>query len=181
LFCNVREVLPAPEKERAAPLRHVDSEMYKEFLTQLTLIYEFDYMEMDLSDSLTYIQEFHASVKEKRKRTEGQIFMKKGPRPQKARAYGFDHELSQYYISFLMCVPGISENKAIEIAKKYPTVRLLMDELDIDSGGKGVDALAELPMNGTNAGGSTNKLGKNMAERILKVFMSSDPNYVIDT
>ena len=42
---------------------------------------------------------------------------------------GFKDPLSITYISFLMCIPGVSENKAIGLAKVFPTFRVLMDFL----------------------------------------------------
>lgn len=34
------------------------------------------------------------------------------------------------YISFMMCIPGVSENKAISVASKYPTLSSLMELLN---------------------------------------------------
>jgi hypothetical protein len=35
--------------------------------------------------------------------------------------------LSITYISYLMCIPGVSETKAIGLAKVYPTLKSLME------------------------------------------------------
>jgi len=51
------------------------------------------------------------------------MYSRKGFRPgKKAQLSGFKDPLSITYISFLMCIPGVSENKAIGLAKVYPTL-----------------------------------------------------------
>ncbi len=54
---------------------------------------------------------------------------------------GLKDPLSITYISFLMCIPGVSENKAIGVAKQYPTFKHLM-ELFLDDRVKEKDKLA---------------------------------------
>ena len=56
------------------------------------------------------------------------MYSRKGFRPgKKAQLSGFKDPLSITYISFLMCIPGVSENKAIGLAKVYPTLKSLME------------------------------------------------------
>jgi hypothetical protein len=52
------------------------------------------------------------------------MYSRKGFKPgKKAALCGFKDPLSITYISFLMCIPGLSENKAIGIAKVFPTLK----------------------------------------------------------
>lgn len=59
------------------------------------------------------------------------MYSRKGYKPsRRALMIGhFSDPLSIYYISWLMCIPGVSENKAIAIAKHFGTLAELMDAL----------------------------------------------------
>lgn len=77
---------------------------------------------------IDFLREMHASVMEKPHRKELSMYSRKGFRPgKKALIDGFKDPLSITYISFLMCIPGLSENKAIGLAKVFPTLRSLME------------------------------------------------------
>lgn len=55
------------------------------------------------------------------------MYSRKGLRPSnKARIAGLVKDVELTYVSMLMCVPGISENKAVAIVKAYPTFNTLM-------------------------------------------------------
>ena len=56
------------------------------------------------------------------------MYSRKGFKPgKKAQLSGFKDPLSITYISFLMCIPGVSENRAIGLARVYPTLKILME------------------------------------------------------
>jgi hypothetical protein len=77
-----------------------------------------------------FLKEMHLSILDKPYRKELSMYSRKGFRPgHKAKLQGFSDDLSLTYISWLMCVPSISETKAIAIAKAYPTYKCLMDML----------------------------------------------------
>jgi hypothetical protein len=95
----------------------------------LTVSYEFDYVQFDHTlDVIDYLKEMHGSIVDKPHRKELSMYSRKGFKPgKKAILSGFKDTLSITYISFLMCIPGVSENKAIGIAKVYPTLKSLME------------------------------------------------------
>lgn len=55
------------------------------------------------------------------------MYAQKGYRAgRKAQIQGFaGNTLALYYISWLMCIPGLSETKAIAIAKTFPTLNIM--------------------------------------------------------
>ena len=76
---------------------------------------------------IEFLKEMHASIMDKPYRKELSMYSRKGFRPgKKAQIQGFSDNLSLTFISFLMCIPGVSENKAIAIAKAFPTYSSLM-------------------------------------------------------
>jgi len=98
----------------------------------LTLEFEFDYLEVYTPlEVIDFLKEMHSSILDKPYRKELSMYSRKGFKPsQKARIAGFTSGLSLTYISFMMCIPGVSENKAISVANKYPTLNSLMDLLN---------------------------------------------------
>ena len=80
---------------------------------------------------IEFLKEMHSSILDKPYRKELSMYSRKGFRPgKKAQIQGFSDSLSLTYISFLMCIPGVSENKAIAIAKSFPTYNSLMVVFD---------------------------------------------------
>ena len=104
----------------------------QKFLVALTLEYEFDYLEVYTPmEVIEFLKEMHSSILDKPYRKELSMYSRKGFRPgKKAQIQGFTDTLSLTYISFLMCIPGVSENKAIAIAKNFPTYNSLMTVFD---------------------------------------------------
>jgi hypothetical protein len=102
----------------------VTKAQYDKFLIDLTISYEFDYIQLDHTiDVIEFLKEMHGSVQDKPHRKELSMYSRKGFRPgKKAQLSGFKDSHSITYISFLMCIPGVSENKAIGLAKIYPTL-----------------------------------------------------------
>ncbi|TNV77009.1 hypothetical protein FGO68_gene4673 [Halteria grandinella] len=156
---------------------------YDKFLIDLTLSYEFDYIQLDHTiDVIDFLKEMHASVQDKPYRKELSMYSRKGFRPgKKAILSGFKDPLSVTYISFLMCIPGVSENKAIGLAKIYPTIKSLMD-MFLDEKVPEKEKLAQLREIEvcTSMGDKNKKLGKVLADRIFKVLMCVNPNLQIN-
>jgi hypothetical protein len=152
-------------------------------LIDLTISYEFDYVQLDHTvDVIEFLKEMHASVQDKPHRKELSMYSRKGFRPgKKAQISGFKDPLSITYISFLMCIPGVSENKAIGLVKVYPTLKTLM-EMFLDPKIAEKDKLASLrDIEVSHSMGDKNKkMGKVLAERIFKVLMSVDPKIQIN-
>ena len=101
----------------------------------MTLEYEFDYLEVYTPlEVIEFVKEMHLSIVDKPHRKELSMYSRKGFRPSnKARVAGFTKDLELTYISWLMCVPGLSENKSIAIARAYPTFDSLMTLMKNDT------------------------------------------------
>ena len=105
---------------------------FDRFLIDLTITYEFDFIELYTPvEIIDFLKEMHNSIKDKPHRKELSMYSRKGFKPGKKALMlgGFDDYMSICYISWLMCIPGLSENKAIAIAKVFPTIADLMDSL----------------------------------------------------
>jgi hypothetical protein len=93
---------------------------------------------------------------------------------------GITEEKSIIWVKHLMCIPGVSERKAISVVKAFPTLQSLMEiydstefnEKEKESYLKDVEIV-----NKTN--NTTKKLGKVLSAKIYKVFNELDPDYVI--
>jgi hypothetical protein len=110
------------------------------------------------------------------------MYSRKGFKPgKKAQLSGFKDSLTITYISFLMCIPGVSENKAIGLAKIYPTMHSLMEML-LDPKVTEKDKLAHLRDVEvcTSMGDKNKKMGKALADRIFKMLMSVNPSIQIN-
>ena len=117
------------QKSENEVVYRVSKSEYDKFLIDLTLVYEFDYIELYTPlEILEFLREMHFSIVDKPNRKELSMYSRRGVKPgKKALAIGgFSDNLSITYITWLMCIPGLSENKAIGIAKAYPTIAELM-------------------------------------------------------
>ena len=155
---------------------------FQKFQISLTLEYEFDYLEVYTPmEVVEFLKEMHFSIVDKPYRKELSMYSRKGFRPgKKAQMQGFKDNLSLTYISFLMCIPGVSENKAIAIAKTYPTVDSLMKLLSNKSitEKQRKATLADVEIRGIG-GEKSKKVGKAIAEKIYTHFMAVDPSIII--
>jgi len=81
-----------------------------------------------------------------------------------------------------MCIPSISETKAIAIAKAHPTLdnlyKTIMNSGETDK--EVIAKLQEIPVAGTVAGDKAKKLGKALAKRLYEYFCAVDPVLVIN-
>ena len=85
------------------------------------------------------------------------------------------------FISFLMCVPGVSENKAIAVAKVYPTYSSLMavfEDTSLAERDK-VGRLADVEIKGIG-GEKAKKIGTAIAKKVFQQMMAVDPSIVIN-
>ena len=128
-----------------------------------------------------FLKEMHFSIVDKPFRKELSMYSRKGFRPgRKATLQGMTKPQQLVYISFLMCVPSVSENKAIAIAKVYPTLdslmRLLTNEQLSEKQRK--QTIADVEIKGI-AGEKAKKVGKAIAEKIYTHFMAVDPSIMM--
>jgi len=157
---------------------------FDKFLIDLTITYEFDYIELYTPvEIIDFLKEMHLSIKDKPHRKELSMYSRKGFKPGKKALMlgGFTDNLSITYISGLMCIPGLSENKAIAIAKVYPTIANLMDALRNPSipEKQRKENLMGIEVQSTHIGDKSKKIGKVLADRVFHYFMSIDPKIVI--
>ena len=158
---------------------------YDKFLIDLTITYEFDYIELYTPvEIIDFLKEMHLSIKDKPHRKELSMYSRKGFKPGKKALMlgGFNDSLSITYISWLMCIPGLSENKAIAIAKVYPTIAELMICLRNTkiAEKERKQHLMDIEVQSTHIGDKAKKIGKVLAERVFFYFMSIDPKVVIN-
>ena len=144
--------------------------------------FEFDYLEVYTPiEVVEFLKEMHFSIIDKPFRKELSMYSRKGFKPgHKAKLQGFTDELSLTYISWLMCVPAVSETRAIAIAKAYPSYKCLMDMLTdplLDEKERKT-RLCEIELAGIG-GEKGKKVGKALAEKLYFYFMSADPNVII--
>jgi hypothetical protein len=90
-------------------------------------------------------------------------------------------EDSKMFIKHLMCIPGISEKKAIAIVKSYPTLKNLMKiysscEYNLK---EKENFLADIEI-ADKSKNSSKKLGNALSQKIYKFFYSSDPETIIN-
>ena len=155
------------------------------FLIDLTITYEFDFIELYTPvEIIEFLKEMHLSIKDKPHRKELSMYSRKGFKPGKKALMlgGFSDSLSITYISWLMCIPGLSENKAIAVAKVYPTIANLMDALrnpKLPEKQRKLN-LMDIEVQSTHLGDKAKKIGKVLAERVFFYFMSIDPNIIIN-
>jgi len=156
---------------------------FSKFKLSLTLEYEFDYLEVYTPlEVVEFLKEMHLSILDKPYRKELSMYSRKGFKPgHKARLQGFTDQLSLTYISWLMCVPGVSENKAIAVARSYPTYTNLIEMMtNTQMTEKEKKAkLTEIETAGIG-GEKGKKLGKAIADKLYFYFMSIDPNVIIN-
>jgi len=92
------------------------------------------------------------------------------------KSIGFEDFYSLAWIEMLMTVPGISEDKAIAIAKKYPTMKGLMDELETN---KNKLVLEDLKVVHNYNESKAKRLGPAASTKVAKFLTSDNPNEVI--
>lgn len=80
-----------------------------------------------------------------------------------------------------MCIPGVSETKAIAIVRIYPTLAQLMDMfLDPKVPEKEkIAKIRDIEVSHT-LGDKSKKIGKVLAEKVFKCLMSVDPKVAIN-
>ena len=154
----------------------------QKFQLSLTLEFEFDYLEVYTPlEVVEFLKEMHLSILDKPYRKELSMYSRRGFKPSnKAKIAGLTKETELAYISWLMCVPGLSENKAIAVAKTYKTFNQLMGLLKDPnlSEKERKQVLSEVQV--ASGGEKGKRLGKACSEKIYLTFMSSDPSVVIN-
>jgi hypothetical protein len=91
------------------------------------------------------------------------------------------NELSKMFIKHLMCIPGISEKKAISIVKIYPTLKSLMEIYHSNEYNEKEkeNFLADVQIEDKSKN-SSKKLGIALSAKVYKCFYSADPVTIIN-
>jgi hypothetical protein len=94
---------------------------------------------------------------------------------------GITDETTLTWIRHLMCIPGISETKAIAVAKVYPNYTSLIDQYNKSGYNEREKEsfLKDIEVDNKNKN-KTTKLGVALSTKIYKVFNSTDPNIIIN-
>ena len=123
----------------------------------------------------------HFSIVDKPFRKELSLYSRRGFRPSnKAKIAGLTNDLELTYVAFLMQIPGLSENKAIALARTYPTLNKLMQMLKSNVQEKDKkNELANIQVQGSG-GEQGKKIGKAIAEKVFQTLVSADPNITIN-
>ena len=82
-------------------------------------------------------------------------------------------------VTQLVCIPGVSELKAVAVVKQYRSVRELYDFLMSKAEEDVLWDLSEIVLENKNKG-TRKKLGEKIAKLIYDVFVSLDGDYVIN-
>lgn len=163
-------------------------EIYDKFLIELTVAYEYDYVEVKTTNEyFTFLADLHTSLEKKSERKDlfmGDMYVAaKGAKlSKKATLEGFTDENSKYWVSILMSIPGVSETKAIAIAKVYPTFKKLVAEFkrhDLSDKQKRT-MLSEVEVEFTAGDEKVKRVGKKIAERIYETLCSVVPDQLVD-
>ena len=90
-------------------------------------------------------------------------------------------EDSKMFIKHLMCIPGISEKKALSIVKNYPTLKSLMEIYSSSEYNEKEkeNFLADSKIEDKSKN-NTKKLGYALSSKIFKYFYSLDPMIIIN-
>jgi len=166
----------------------ITRQMYDDFLISLTVKYQFDYIELKTTEEcFKLICDVHKCLEKKDQRKEinmGELYTgAKGAKdPKKAHTEGFTDKLSKYWISMLMSIPGVSEDKAIAISSSYPTFNSLSkvyDRRDLSNADK-IKLLIDIEVRSTVGDENNKKIGKKISERVYHTICSTDPDRLVD-
>jgi len=165
--------------------REEDEELFKnkeefdEFLMELNLNSDLDYKMTDSKEeSIKFLENCIVSVIDsKYKGALGFFDTKSGSHTELSIFAGFEDIYSHMFIEMLMTIPGISEEKAIAVLKKYPTVKSLME--DILANPEKLDKLADIQVVHNFDPSKARNLGKITSSKIIRALTSRDPNEMI--
>lgn len=166
----------------------VTRDQYDKFLVELTVAYNYDYVELKtIPEWVTLIQEIQETLDKKSSKinplNDGTYGVSKGGKwTKKATMEGLNDHLSKYWINMLMSIPGVSENKAIAIVKKYPTFQSLMSKYESSklSETRKMSLLNDEVEVQTSVGDDrSQKIGKKISERVCNTLRNTDPSVMI--
>lgn len=162
-------------QEEKSPLTE---EAFQEWLCDVNVLHEWEYELTEKSnESLEYIKKAISSIDlQKYKNINGANFGKENIHTEKSKISGFDNEFSLMWIDILMGIPGVSEDKAIAIAKSYPSLKSLMNMIEANSIEEAENILKNLQIYYNYNKTKSKNLGAALASKILKVFTETDPN-----
>ena len=153
-------------------------EDFHEWLADVTVIHDFEYQLTETAnDSIEFLKRvIEALILKKFKNLEINALTKESTHSEKSKISGFDNQFSLMWIDILMAIPRLSEDKAIAIAKNYPTLRSLMKKIDgSENDEEAENQLKNMQIYYNYNQTKTKNLGGAMASQIIKVFKELDP------
>lgn len=164
-------------------------DVFQNILVQLVVTYQFDYHEcygpVEVYDHFKRMHEHILTARRAREEADqsGGLVVRKGLKSCRKHVGGLEHPLELGYVSFLLCVPGMSEKKALGVVRAYPTLRMLIEELkEVKEvkGGKKLNALADVEIGTSYGDEKAKRLGPTLARRIMSMFVSVDETITIN-
>lgn len=149
-------------------------EKFNDWLCDLIVTCDYEYTLTETKkESLDYVKQMVESIiLQKYKNLELNVFGKENTHTEKSKICGFDNEFALMWIDMLMGIPGISEDKAIAIAKNYHSFKNFMGMVN---GTGAEEKLKNLQIYYNYDQSKSKKLGGALAAKLVKVFTEKDP------
>lgn len=153
-------------------------EDFRDWLCDITVFYDWEYVLTEShSESLDFIKKaIGAIILQKYKNVDVYSLGKENTHTEKSKIAGFDNEFSLMWIDILMGIPGVSEDKAIAIAKNYPSFKILMDMIEELGIEEAENRLKNLQIYYNYNQANPKNLGNALAFKIIKTLTETDPN-----
>lgn len=161
--------------QEAASLTEED---FLDWLCDITVFYDWEYVLTDSqNESLDFIKKAIGSIiLQKYKNADIFSLGKDNTHTEKSKIAGFDNEFALMWIDILMGIPGVSEDKAIAIAKNYPSFKNLMDMIEELGVEEAENRLKNLQIYYNYNQANPKNLGNALAYKIIKTLTETDPN-----
>ena len=153
----------------------LSEESFNDWLCDISVLYSFEYyLTEEVKDSLEYLKSAMASlILIKYKNLDINIINKENSHTEKSKISGFDNEFSLMWIDILMGIPGMSEDRAIAIAKNYNSLRNFMKMLENK---EDENKLKNLQIYYNYNQSKSKNLGGVLSSKLSKVFTEKDPS-----
>lgn len=171
------------DSENATPPKNVEE--FSQFLADLQIIHGLDYRcfvsAMDLAEFLA--ASCKAINKEQSKKNLANVDLsgKASKTTQYSIFEGITNSYSKCWLAMLMAIPGISEQKAVSVVKRFPSIKSFMDHFGNPelTSKEAIKDLASSQITYLKNNGGSKNLGPGNAAKILTALTSFDPNQKI--
>lgn len=126
-------------------------------------------------DLFEFLENFFSIITSKEERAKTNIFDLKPVTNSNLAELENISEISRIWVKHLMCIPGISEMKAISIVKMYPTFKSLIDVYESDEFSESEKEKFLKDIEIVSANNSTKKrIGEAVSSKVYKYFTSQE-------